>query len=191
MLTLFEVNEELQKRYDEIAALQAQLKEQAISDALTGLLNRHHLRDTLPKEISRAKRGAYPLTLIMLDIDGFKQVNDMYGHDAGDSMLLTLGDIISKQTRFEDFAYRYGGEEFLLILPGLGIDKAIQRAEKIRQLFETFTLEHENKFISATLSAGVATYPQHGKDQDELLRASDQALYAAKADGRNCIRGFS
>jgi diguanylate cyclase (GGDEF)-like protein len=191
VLTLFEVNEELQKRYDEIAALQAQLKEQAISDALTGLLNRHHLGETLPKEISRAKRGAYPLTLIMLDIDGFKQVNDMYGHDAGDSMLLTLGDIISKQTRFEDFAYRYGGEEFLLILPGLGIDKAIQRAEKIRQLFETFTLEHENKFISATLSAGVATYPQHGKDQDELLRASDQALYAAKADGRNCIRGFS
>jgi diguanylate cyclase (GGDEF)-like protein len=191
VLTLFEVNEELQKRYDEIAALQAQLKEQAISDALTGLLNRHHLRDTLPKEISRAKRGAYPLTLIMLDIDGFKQVNDIYGHDVGDSMLLTLGDIISKQTRFEDFAYRYGGEEFLLILPGLDTDTAIERAENIRQLFETFKLELAEKLISATLSAGVATYPQHGKDQEELLRASDQALYAAKADGRNCVRGFS
>ena len=106
-------------------------------------------------------------------------------------MLLTLGDIISKQTRFEDFAYRYGGEEFLLILPGLDTDTAIERAENIRQLFETFKLELAEKLISATLSAGVATYPQHGKDQEELLRASDQALYAAKADGRNCVRGFS
>jgi len=191
VLTLFEVNEELQQRYDEIEALQSRLKEQAISDALTGLLNRHHLSDTLPKEIARAKRGGYPITLIMLDIDGFKQVNDMYGHDAGDNMLMALGDIIRKRIRFEDFAYRFGGEEFLLILPGLEMDIAIERAEQLRQSFENYEMEFGEMLISATLSAGVATYPLHGKNQDELLRAADQALYAAKADGRNCVRGIA
>ena len=191
VVTLFDVNEELQKQYDAIAALQAQLKEQAISDALTGLLNRHHLQETLPKEVSRAKRGKYPIAVIMLDVDSFKQINDIYGHDAGDMLLLGLGDIIRKQTRFEDFPYRYGGEEFLLVLPGLNTSIALERAEQIRQSFENYKLIYDSILISTTLSAGVATYPQHGEKYENILHAADKALYAAKAAGRNCVRGFN
>ncbi len=178
-------NELLQTQLDEIKILQAQLREQAIRDPLTQLFNRRFLQETLTRELACAEREECILAVILLDIDHFKQVNDAHGHQAGDLMLQALADLLRNNTRQMDVACRYGGEEFVVVMPGAPFDAALVRAEQLRAKFERLRIVSNSVTLQATISLGVAAFPQHGKTSDELLRVADDALYAAKAAGRN------
>jgi len=180
-------NEDLKSRLREIDQLQAQLREQANRDPLTGLYNRRYLDNTLERELARCKREGLPLALIMIDIDHFKRVNDAYGHQAGDEMLRQLGVILSTMARVEDVACRYGGEEFLMLLPKMPLDTALERAEKLRANFSEMTVPFGEFRLQTTLSIGVAIYPGHGKSADALVQCADRAMYLAKHQGRNRV----
>jgi diguanylate cyclase (GGDEF)-like protein len=182
---LRQANNLLQTQLDEIKALQAQLREQAIRDPLTQLFNRRYLQETLERELASAKREGYALAVILLDIDHFKQINDAHGHHAGDLMLQALADLLRNNTRQMDVACRYGGEEFVVIMPGAPRDAAYVRVEQLRVAFERLRVQDGTLALQATISLGIAVFPQHGATSDELLRAADDALYAAKAAGRN------
>jgi diguanylate cyclase (GGDEF)-like protein/PAS domain S-box-containing protein len=185
---LEQANARLVAQLEVIDLLRAQLQEQAIRDELTGLFNRRYLQETLPRELSRAARGAYPVAVVMMDIDRFKAINDRYGHKAGDLILQAVGELLHAQIRCEDIACRYGGEEFVLVFPALPLEHAYRRAEQLRLSFEALRVEYEGAELSTTISAGVAVFPNHGETDEDLLRAADQALYAAKAAGRNCVK---
>jgi len=164
------------------------LLEQTIRDPLTGLFNRRYLDESLERELSRAKRDNLPLSLLMIDIDHFKRLNDTHGHQAGDEVLKRLGELIRHGARRADLPCRYGGEEFLLVLPNVSSEIAADRAEKWRQAFEQERIGFGDKLVlSATVSVGVATYPTDGENCEALVRSADQALYTAKHSGRNCI----
>ena len=178
-------NLQLRNQLVEIETLQAQLREQATRDSLTGLYNRRYLEETLSREFIRAGREKSTVCLIMMDIDGFKAFNDTYGHDAGDLLLRKLGEFLCSEVRSSDIACRYGGEEFLIVMPGTSLEKGYERAEHLRTGFSQY-VEQMGVKLSATLSIGVATYPQHGTTWEEVVHAADQAMYAAKAAGRNC-----
>ena len=167
--------------------LQKELEEQAIRDSLTGLYNRRFLDETLSRELSRAERDKYSVSIVMLDLDHFKMFNDTYGHDVGDMMLKQLGKLLSSQVRAGDIACRFGGEEFVVVMPKASLSVAKQRANDWRMKFESQILIHEGEVLNATLSAGVAVYPLHGTTSDEIIRKADQAMYAAKAAGRNLV----
>jgi diguanylate cyclase (GGDEF)-like protein/hemerythrin-like metal-binding protein len=124
---------------------------------------------------------------MMIDLDHFKNVNDTYGHQAGDEILKMMGDILKGFARAEDVACRYGGEEFLLLLPKMALDTAQERAESLRQSFSSSALPFGEFRLNTTLSVGVAIYPGHGKSADELLQSADRSLYAAKRGGRNRV----
>ncbi|MEW6093002.1 MAG: GAF domain-containing protein [Chloroflexota bacterium] len=178
-------NAQLQLRLSEINALQAQLREQAIRDPLTGLFNRRYLEETLEREFSLAKRQGTTVCLVMMDIDGFKGFNDTYGHDAGDYLLKKLGDLFRKEVRRSDVSCRYGGEEFLIVMPGAPLEQGVERAERLRKAFSSGKFRHMGVKLNATLSLGVAIYPDHGDNWEKVLHAADRAMYAAKAAGRN------
>jgi len=191
-------SEELRARLfagERIVAVQQQLtearealREQAIRDPLTGLFNRRHLEDALARELRRAEHGNLPLSLLMMDLDHFKDFNDRHGHAAGDALLKALGMLLPQHTRREDVACRFGGEEFVLILPGVSSDVAARRSEEIRQSIRHATVESEGKRLeSATVSVGVACFPEHGNQAETLLAAADQALYRAKREGRDRV----
>jgi diguanylate cyclase (GGDEF)-like protein/PAS domain S-box-containing protein len=166
--------------------LRETLKNQAIRDGLTGLFNRRYLNETLERELSRGNRLGNTTGVIMLDLDHFKEYNDIYGHNAGDELLVALGKIIRTQTRQEDIACRYGGEEFLIIMPGTDLETALERTEELHQLVKELHLS--NRFLRpVTISAGVAVYPVHGSTGKEVIRSADAALYRAKADGRDRV----
>ncbi|MFZ2097461.1 MAG: diguanylate cyclase [Anaerolineales bacterium] len=167
--------------------LQKELEEQAIRDSLTGLYNRRFLDETLSRELSRAERDKYSVSVVMLDLDHFKMFNDTYGHDVGDMMLKQLGKLLSSQVRAGDIACRFGGEEFVVVMPKASLSVAKQRANDWRMKFESQILIHNGEVLNATLSAGVAVYPLHGTASDEIIRKADQAMYAAKAAGRNLV----
>jgi diguanylate cyclase (GGDEF)-like protein len=168
--------------------LRDQLREQSISDPLTRLFNRRFIDDTLNREIRRATRSKTKLSVIMMDIDFFKKFNDDYGHDAGDIILKTLAHFLKASIRMEDFACRYGGEEFLLILPGASLENARKRAEQLREDVRFLTVEHEGQVLGPiAVSAGVATFPDNADNKDALVTASDEALYQAKTSGRNRV----
>lgn len=177
----------LEQQLTEITELQTRLKEQAIRDPLTGLYNRRYLDETLPRELSRAKREGYALSLIMVDIDHFKHVNDTYGHPAGDEVIRVLARILSDGAREGDIACRYGGEEFVVALPRMDLDAAMVRAEKWRLASADFTVTHGELVIRFTLSAGIAAFPAHGADMDTLVHCADVALYRSKNEGRNRV----
>lgn len=177
----------LKQQLNEIHALQVQLSEQANRDPLTGLYNRRFFGTTLTRELARCDRERQPLSLILIDIDHFKKVNDTYGHQAGDEVLKTLAAMLAKQARASDVACRYGGEEFLILLPSMPQDAALERAEQWRTAFAAATVPFNEFHIQATLSVGVASYPDHGTSPEELIRSADLALYRAKTEGRNCV----
>jgi len=181
-------NEHLQAQLREIERLQEELREQAIRDALTGLFNRRHLDDMLPRILARAERDGAPVSVALVDIDHFKQANDTYGHRAGDALLAELGGLLSRQARPGDIACRYGGEEFVLVFPGMPLETAVERMDGLRRTFRAADLRALGIERPPTLSAGIAVFPEHGASQDELLRAADAALYQAKASGRDCVR---
>ncbi len=181
-------NQALQGQLAEIQHLQAQLQEQAIRDPLTGLYNRRYFDETLEREIAHARREGFPLSLVTLDIDHFKEINDTYGHEAGDLILQNLGSLLVALTRQSDIACRYGGEEFVLLLVNAPIEAAERRAEALRALFADMHTPHGTIALRSTVSLGVATFPEHASNGRKLINASDRALYAAKAAGRNCVR---
>jgi len=184
---LHRVNRELQERLREIEGLQTELREQAIRDPLTGLYNRRYLAETLERELARAMREGYPVSLVMADIDHFKNVNDTFGHAAGDLALRSLGSILRSDTRPGDIACRYGGEEFLLVMPNTDARTAAQRAEQLRRRVAESRVAWLGREVAITLSLGVASFPLYGATGDEVMAAADLALYAAKAAGRDRV----
>jgi diguanylate cyclase (GGDEF)-like protein len=183
---------QLAHAFDDMAnALQQReqkLQEQAISDPLTGLYNRRYLSEFLPRELARSGRNTTPVAVILIDLDHFKRVNDSFGHEAGDIVLTTVGNLLKSNVRGSDIACRYGGEEFALILPETGADSAARRADDIRLAIAALHLSHAGKSLGKiTASFGLALFPDHAQDTDELLRAADVALYAAKGAGRNRV----
>ncbi|MBV6477262.1 MAG: hypothetical protein MOGDAGHF_02952 [Rhodocyclaceae bacterium] len=187
---LQETNAMLQHQLQEIERLQEELREQAVRDGLTNLFNRRYLDETLERELARAKREGYPLSLVMIDIDHFKKLNDTYGHQAGDKVLRELAALLWGDIRAEDVPCRYGGEEFLVMLPRMPLEIALERAEGWRQTFEATRVPFGDFNLGATLSCGLASYPEHARTPDDLLRCCDEALYSAKHGGRNRCETF-
>lgn len=175
----------LQSQLIEIGLLQSQLREQAIRDALTNLFNRRYLDETLERELARATREGYPLCIVMMDIDHFKDVNDTYGHEAGDTVLKKLADMVTEQSRQGDFVCRYGGEEFVLVMPNIGIEVAKGRANSLLHSISSLFVPFGRFNLNITVSMGISWFPQNGETRDDLLRTADKALYAAKRNGRN------
>ena len=188
---LQDLNKELETKLGEINALQDELREQAIRDPLTGVYNRRFLEEALNREIPRAIEKNYPLCLIMMDLDNFKGVNDVYGHKAGDLILRELADNIKHAIRDGDLACRYGGDEFIIILPNVAPEIAYQRAEQIRQNIEAMTIKYKMVTLKVTASLGISVFPEHGSSADLLMRAADKALYYSKQEGRNRVTRFS
>lgn len=182
---LKESNAMLQAQLDEIHRLQADLREQAVRDGLTNLFNRRYLDETLERELARAKREGYPLSLVMIDIDHFKKLNDTYGHQAGDKVLRELAALLWGDVRAEDVPCRYGGEEFVVLLPRMPLDIALERAEEWRRTLQATRVPFGDFQLETTISCGVAAYPDHARTADDLLRCCDEALYDAKHGGRN------
>ncbi|HDQ03278.1 MAG TPA: diguanylate cyclase [Deltaproteobacteria bacterium] len=180
-------NENLSQKIAEIEALQIKLKEEAIRDHLTGLYNRRFLQETLNREIAHADRARVPLGLAMIDLDHFKNINDTYGHTLGDLFLTSLSRLLDQKTRSTDVCCRYGGEEFVIVMPTASLEEAAQRVDQLRVEFGKIKIETGKKEVSVTLSAGVACYPLHGDNDKSLLDAADRALYTAKAKGRNRV----
>jgi len=164
--------------------LRGSLRDESIRDPLTGLYNRRYLEETLEREISRSARGHKPIGLMMLDIDHFKEFNDTFGHSGGDALMCELGDLLNALTRAEDAACRYGGDEFVVMLPETPLDVTLLRADDIRKGAHEFNIVHDGSVLSpVTLTIGVAAYPDHSDDMAGLIRAADEALYAAKHAG--------
>ena len=169
--------------------LRDELRQQAIQDPLTGLFNRRYLDETLPRELDRAQRLNAPLCVVMLDIDGFKKFNDSFGHGPGDTLLREIANILREHLRKSDISCRYGGDEFVLVMPDSSIADTRERVEEIRSLLKGLQKKHlgTQSLDLITLSAGVANMPEHGTTEKELLRAADEALYSAKKAGRDRI----
>jgi diguanylate cyclase (GGDEF)-like protein/PAS domain S-box-containing protein len=168
--------------------LRERLREQSVRDPLTGLFNRRYLDETLRREFRRAMRHSYPLGIVMLDVDYFKQFNDTYGHDGGDALLREVGRLLQSHIRGDDIACRYGGEEFTLVLPGASPHDTFRRAEHVRESVKRLMIEHHGQTLPpVSISAGVAVFPRHGLAGDMVLRAADGALLQAKAAGRDRV----
>lgn len=183
-----QANQELQTRLTEIEALHQELRALAIRDPLTNLYNRRYLEETLENELARAERDGNPVTVIMMDADHFKRINDVHGHKAGDLALQALARIIQLYIRKSDIACRYGGEEFVIVMPNTELEVARERAELIREDFRQVNFIGTNLRAETSLSIGIATYPLAGTRGDEVLDAADQAMYAAKVEGGNRIK---
>ncbi len=181
-----EVNKKLTEQLAETERLKNILEDQAVRDPLTGLYNRRYLEETLEREISRAIRKMHFVALLMLDIDYFKKVNDRYGHDIGDQVLCGMAEVLNLKSRKEDVSCRFGGEEFLLLIPDISAKAALDRAEEIRLAFIQRCFDMSEQ-IEVTVSVGVAIYPQHADTPKMLFRRADQALYTAKHKGRNRV----
>ena len=166
------------------ARLFAQMQQQALTDALTGCFNRRSFEMQLERDLHMATRMRLPLSLILIDLDNFKNVNDTYGHEAGDVALRLLAEGLRDELRGVDTAARYGGEEFAVILPQAGTDGAFIVAERLRRRIEQMEVPGVGHI---TASLGIATFPQHASSRDTLVVAADRALYDAKNTGRNCV----
>jgi diguanylate cyclase (GGDEF)-like protein/PAS domain S-box-containing protein len=184
---LREANEQLRARITDIENLQTELREQALHDPLTGLFNRRYLRETLGREFARVAREKQALSAIVMDVDHFKRINDTHGHQVGDQFLVAIADLIRRLTRSSDIACRYGGEEFLLIMPGSTLKTAALRAEQLRVECAGIRIPHDGQDLSVTVSFGVATYPVHGQEAEDIVIKADKALYRSKQRGRNCV----
>lgn len=168
--------------------LQETLRSGSERDPLTDLYNRRHLEISLQRELARARRHEFPVSVIMLDVDHFKAFNDTNGHDAGDEVLRNVAQVLKRHTRVEDVACRYGGEEFLVVLPACPVDDAYSKAEAIREaIAQLHVFSRGTALPLITASLGVACCPEDGERIEDLVASADAALYRAKSTGRNCI----
>ncbi|WP_413161170.1 diguanylate cyclase [Capilliphycus salinus ALCB114379] len=168
--------------------LREKLQLQNIRDPLTGLFNRRYLEESLAREIYCAERKKQTLGIIILDVDHFKQFNDTFGHEAGDLLLQELGLVLQTSIRKSDIACRYGGEEFLLMLPETNLETAQERAELLREEVKHINLHYRRQTLGRiSISVGVAIFPEHGLTKDAVIRAADEALYRAKKEGRDRV----
>jgi diguanylate cyclase (GGDEF)-like protein/PAS domain S-box-containing protein len=172
--------------------LRETLRAQSICDPLTGWYNRRYMEETLEREIRRAARNERPLAVIMLDVDNFKEFNDSFGHEAGDVALQNLCQMLRRHVRSEDVACRYGGDEFVLVLPDTSAELAAQRAEEMRIAVGYAEMQYRGQLLRPmALSFGIAAFPADGRTSQELLRASDTALFRAKSEGRDRVRLYA
>lgn len=173
---------------DALLRSEALLREQSVRDHLTGLFNRRYLEETLDRELHRAARRAASVSIILLDVDHFKQFNDESGHAAGDAILGELGSLLLGNFRGEDIPCRYGGDEFTVVMPDARREIARQRAERLGRQVSKFHIPFEGRLLEPiTLSIGVAAFPEDGSDSVALLKAADMALYRAKREGRGRV----
>lgn len=184
---LKEAQRKLQAQSVEIGQLQVSLSAQVLRDPLTGLHNRVYLDETLPRELSRARREGYPLSLILVDVDAFSVLVEEYGPLAGDAVLSALSLILNLGARDSDIFCRYGSHEFLVALPMMRLEDAAQRAEVWRGSLGGTPVEYAGECMAVTLSAGVSAFPDNGADVETLLQRAKQALYRSQKDGRNRV----
>lgn len=169
--------------------LKQELRHMAVRDPLTGLYNRRHMEESLVREIHRARRKNSSLGILMIDIDHFKNFNDVHGHEAGDCLLKSLGRFFKNSIRSDDIPCRFGGEEFILILPEITLENACSRAETIRREAAQLQVDYQGSPLDrVTLSLGISLFPQDGATWEALLRRADKALYLAKETGRNRVK---
>lgn len=188
MLEIRLLNREARDQSKTLEQLVQDLQKQIITDPLTNLFNRRFLQEYLPGEIAKARRNAGSLAVLMIDLDFFKKINDIFGHEAGDVVLKNVATLLKDCIRESDVACRYGGEEFVLVLSEISPGGARKKAESIQNAVMSLALTICQKPLGrVSTSIGVAIYPDHGTDMDLLLRAADEALYEAKENGRNCV----
>ena len=191
LLRIKALQSDLASRERELSDLNDKLRQISLTDGLTQIDNRRSLEDRLQEMWQHSVRLHEPIALVMCDIDKFKSVNDHYGHQAGDSVLKEFAQLLKAEAREIDRVGRYGGEEFLLILPGTVLDAAVTFAERLREKVERHTFTYAGGTLCRTMSCGVAASPHpRVKDQEALLKASDDALYVAKETGRNRVIRF-
>src|SRR5215207_7070603 len=191
MLRIKRLQEALEERERELLEVNERLRHMSQTDGLTGLDNRRHLNDRLEEMFMHAQRLAEPFSCVMCDLDHFKSVNDTHGHQAGDEVLKQLSTILKDEAREIDRVGRYGGEEFMLLLPGTVLDAAVTFAERVRKAVETHTFNFDGGTLQRTMSCGVAAWPHPRiEDCDALVKAADDALYVAKETGRNRVVRF-
>ena len=188
---LFETQHNLENELLKASQQKSQLQAQALRDPLTGVYNRRYLDETLAREITRAKREGSVVAVIMLDLDHFKRVNDAHGHAAGDEVLKALANLLKSGARESDVICRYGGEEFVVIMPSMAAAQALARAESWRTALLDLTVHHGDSAIRVTMSAGIAEYPTHGDTPDSLMARADAMLYRSKKEGRNRISVYA
>jgi diguanylate cyclase (GGDEF)-like protein len=180
--------EQIDLQTQQLVLSEARLRDLSVHDALTGLFNRRYLEESLTLELIRAARKRSPVGIIMVDIDHFKQFNDTYGHAAGDEVLVQVGHFLRAHVRESDVTCRYGGEEFILILPEAPSKITQVRAQSMQEDIQGLRVEHQGQVLGAiTLSLGVAGFPEHGTTMETILKAVDTALYRAKREGRNRV----
>jgi two-component system, cell cycle response regulator len=188
MLRIKRLQDELDQKNRQLEVANRRLRQLSITDGLTGLFNHRHVHELLHEEHERCKRNGEGVGVVMLDLDRFKALNDTHGHPTGDVVLSETASILRESAREVDMVGRYGGEEFIAILPGADEDAAARFAERVRSALEIYVFEHEGKQIRMTVSAGVAS--ARGDEfelPDELIKRADQALYRAKESGRNRV----
>lgn len=184
---LQEANTALRARMAEIEALQEHLREQSVRDPLTGVFNRRYLMETLDRELPRSRREGVPLAVAVIDVDHFKVINDRLGHDAGDRVLVGVAEVLDTHVRDEDVVCRYGGEEFVVVLPGSTIEVARRRAERWQAGLAALPLPASMADRPVTISVGLAAAGASTGTAEQVVRAADQAMYRAKHRGRNRI----
>jgi diguanylate cyclase (GGDEF)-like protein len=190
-MELRNANQLLQFQIERVEMLQGQLHELAVRDTLTNLFNRRYLQEMLGVEFARARRAKTPLAILMLDCDRLKEINDTYGHKAGDDSLVNIANVIRESIRAGDIACRYGGDEFVVILNNVMEKTAIERAESLRSKVAAEPVLYKDEKISIYVSIGIAMFPAHGTQGESLLQRADQALYAAKHRGKNQVLVYS
>jgi diguanylate cyclase (GGDEF)-like protein len=184
---LKKANEDLRDQIKKINHLQELLQDQATHDSLTGLFNRRLTDEVLNHQLEQSQQNNQQLSILVMDIDHFKDINDRYGHQAGDELLEKYGKCILAATREVDFSCRTGGDEILIAFQNMSLQEAKMKADDIRKKLQSIVVEDEEQRISTTVSIGIAAFPQHGDSIKELISRADHALYKAKDKGRNQV----
>lgn len=185
-LRLKRERDRLRQTASEAITVAEQAQEKALTDALTGLLNRYGLQRAISREMARARRYLRPLSCLMIDIDFFKKINDVYGHPVGDTAIQQVGTVLTQSVRSSDMVFRYGGEEFIVLLPETDIDGACALGEKIRAIVESRMFGNGERVFPITLSIGAAAL-KNGESGNDMIARADEALYHAKERGRNRV----
>jgi diguanylate cyclase (GGDEF)-like protein len=184
-------NQLLQLQIERVELLQEQLRELAVRDSLTNLFNRRYLHEMLEMEFARSTRSQTSLAILMIDSDHLKDINDKYGHKAGDEFLVHIANVIRENIRAGDIACRYGGDEFVVMMSNVSENIAFERAEKLRESVASHYIVHGNRQASASVSIGIAMFPVDGLTGEILLQKADLALYAAKRMGKNKVLAYN